>query len=165
MACAIAFGVMASSATAHRAAIPVSEVKWNSRINVWEITHRMSAHDLSPVMWAQGVDLDGSFDTPETQLALGLYAIEQFSLRGERDEIDLSYVGSERELDQIWIYFELRTPDQTLFIDSDLLLDSPETGVERPYALVNVWTGEETQSHIFGERDTEKPVRLIVDRS
>ena len=154
------FVTAAGAAYAHRAAVPVSEIKWNPRSDVWEVTHLVSAHDLEPVMWERGVPPDGLFETPEGQLEIGRYILERFRLVGAASSIELSYRGAERDLDQVWIYFELKSDNQDIMIDSDILTDDTEPDVERPYALVNLHTASGIESLVFGALDGAKPARL-----
>jgi len=149
--CAAALALTAGPASAHRVGIPVTTLEWNARTSVWEITHRLPAHDMElafggPVDLAQISDADLSAIVNE-------YVLTHFTLLGL---MHLTYVGAEADNDYIWAYYELRGPDQRVILRNRLL-----SGVEGTAGgLVNVEAGDTVQSLVYGDGDIWKGVSL-----
>lgn len=129
-------------AYAHRKGIPVTTIEWNDRSNAWELTHRLSAHDLEDAL---GLGL-GFEDLEPAKLSVLLrdYVEEHFYLVGV---VSLSYLGAEEEGDDIWVYYQLTGFDQPVAINNRLLLDTDATST----ALMNVTSGNETKSYTFDQ--------------
>ncbi len=133
---------MAGAAHAHRVGVPITTVDYNARAGAWEVVHRVSAHDLEDAFRGK-TDLLKLFDTEQGVLEIGNYAASAFRIYGK--DITLNYIGAELDGDMAYIYFELRAPDQTLALDSDLLMGEGATS----FAHVNVATADGIKSLIF----------------
>ena len=92
-------------ASAHRIGIPVTTIEWNAQTEVWEVVHRVSAHDLEKYFSGRA-DLNTLYDAPEGIAMLGAYSASAFDVAGT--QIELSYIGAELDRDQVWIYCEMR---------------------------------------------------------
>ena len=69
-------GFFAMPAVAHRVGMPVSSIEWNDRSTKWEITHRLSAHDLEKAL---GPDVNlASLSDEEYQKIVGEYVQSKF---------------------------------------------------------------------------------------
>ncbi len=151
-AAAIALAALASPAAAHRLGVPVTTIEYNDRTELWEVVHRISAHDLEAVM-VDLVPLDGLYDTRDGVLAIGRYVDAHFTIFGPEGEAALTYLGAELDRDMVFVYFEAAdlTPRR---VDSDLLLvDDP-----RAHALVNIATPNGLETLVFVAADGPKAI-------
>ncbi len=146
----------APSASAHRVGIPVTTIEWNAHADAWDIIHRLSAHDFSD-------DVDGlenaDFKKPETQIILGEYIIEHFTMVGEAEGIEISFLGAEEEADSFYVYFQLVTEDQTVQIRNQLL--AAGRGDDRRHALLNLNNGKATKTLFFTGNNTDQSLELV----
>ncbi len=150
---ALAALLVAAPASAHRVGIPLTRIDWNARVGVWEVVHRVSAHDLDAAL-DKNIDAARLYTSEAGQALIGNYAARAFRVQGK--EVSLVYVGAELDADQVYIYFEMRAASETVQIDSDLLLGEGETD----FAHVNVNDAAGTASYIFDSESGAKPVSL-----
>ena len=146
--------LLAGAASAHRIGVPLTTMQWNAAEQAWDIMHRLSVHDVDS-HFTGGRANDGLYTTGSGIEELGHYVAGKFHISGH--DIDLTYIGAEVDGDQVWVYFELRAPAQTVQIDSDILLGDGETS----FTVVNVKRTEGVQSLMFGPRDGAQSVSLI----
>jgi len=136
----ICAALIASPAMAHRLGVPVTTIEWNSRSSVWEISHRLSAHDFEEAQ-SPGFDL-GALSEIDLQQEVFLYIQSNFQILGL---MRLNYIGAEMSGDHVWAYYELFGFDQPVLIRNQLLLDTDATSS----ALVNIKAGGELISLNF----------------
>ena len=151
LASVICAALIAAPAMAHRLGVPVTSIEWNSRSSVWEITHRMSAHDFEAAQ-APGFDL-GSLSDADLQQKVSTYIQSNFQILGL---MGLNYIGAETAGDHVWAYYELSGFDQPVLIRNQLLLDTDATSS----SLVNIQTGGELRSLNFNAESDWSSVTL-----
>jgi hypothetical protein len=147
--CAVA---AAGGAGAHRVGIPVTSIDWNARQSIWEVVHRVSAHDLDAAFGSARTTR--MLETEAGLSELGNYCAQNFSVEGQG--LTINFLGAELEGDDVYIYFELSAPDQVLLIDSNLLSEAGQT----VFAHVNVDGAAGVESYIFGHLDGPRKVAL-----
>ena len=86
------------------------------------------------------------------------YIIKHFTLIGETDEIEISFLGAEEDADSFYVYFQLVSKDQTLQI-RNLLLDAGGSD-DRRHALLNMSNGKSTKTLFFTSSQTVKSLQL-----
>ncbi len=143
------------TAAAHRVGIPITTLEWHGPGEVWHVVHQLSVHDFSPLV--DGLD-DGRISEPDVQAAFGRYVIEHFSISGQTETIEMSYLGAEEDADSFFVYFILSTPDQSIRIDNKLAFAGDAD--ERRHALVNIEAGEDISTLIFTAKGDVKTVTL-----
>ena len=142
-------------ASAHRLGIPVTTFEWHEPDQVWHVIHRLSSHDFAPEI--DGLNVS-ALEDPEEQALLGRFVIEHFSMSGQTDAIEISYLGAEEETDSFYVYFQVSTPDQTIAIQNNLSLTGESD--DRRHALVNVTNGKSTSTLLFTAEDSVKLLEL-----
>lgn len=141
VACFIFLGVLlAPIADAHRIEVPVTSIDWNPRSDKWEITHRMSAHDLETAL-GSNIDISTLSDAELSKLVCD-YVEAHFQIIGI---MFLNRIGAEIEGDAIWVYYELWGWDQTVIVRNHLLAGADATAA----ALININNGASKRSVIF----------------
>ncbi len=149
--------LMANPAAAHRAHAGLTEMAPDRSGKILEITHRLYAHDLEPLLfhkvyndWAQ---------SPQGIARVGAYSAAHFALSADGKPLALDYVGAEPEGEFIYIYFTAPLPKgaKTLGVQDALLTDMFDDQVN----LVNLTMGGKTQSHYFRYGDTPKTFSLL----
>lgn len=149
--CLILGILSATPVSAHRTGIPVTSIEWNERSNKWEVSHRLSAHDLEKVI-GSGVDLN-SLSDHELESAVSAYIQSKFFVLGL---MFLQFVGAEVEGEYVWAYYELWGWGQTVVVSNKLLTEIDSTSV----TLVNVTAGENVRSIVFEQDAAPKRVKL-----
>ena len=149
---AVCFCSVGLSASAHRVGLPVTTIEWNPRSQMWEITHRIDAHDFNPMMY-ETTRPSTLYTTPQGQAAIGNYVRNHFSISGD---LMTEYIGAEMEGDFVWIYTEMQAADQTIEIRDSLLMDKSEDAT----ALVNVKDKAGVTSLVFTAGEHSKAVEL-----
>lgn len=138
--CLFGVGLSVGPAAAHRIDVPVSSIEWNERSEKWEISHRLSVHDLEEVL---GGEIDLSVLTQdELGQLISEYVEANFFVLGF---MFLKFIGAEIDGDYVWAYYELWGWDQTVTISNKLMLEAGVTSA----ALVNLKSGDELQTIIF----------------
>jgi len=161
---ALALAVLCLSlpvADAHRQGLPLTRIEWNARTQVWEVTHRVNIHDVGATIPA--VAQMASLQTPETLNAIDRLIRADFAIIGD---VELDYIGAERDGDHVYAYYELRAHELDVRIDSALLLKTrPVDGHAAPEAcLVNVMAAGGLQSRVFRAGDGPEDFRLVPPR-
>ena len=152
IALALCAGLMLGvPAHAHRVGIPVTTIEWNDRSQVWEIIHRLSAHDLEDAL-GPGTDL-GALSPQELNQTLSSYVEDWFQIAGI---MSLNFVGAEIDRDIVWSYYELSGLDQTIVIRNQLLQSAEATSV----SLINVETRRGRESLTFDADSGWKGLKL-----
>jgi hypothetical protein len=146
--------VLASPASAHRVGVPVTTIVWSEQSQTWDIMHRLSVHDVDQ-HFSGSVSGDDLYATPEGQATLGDYVSNAFQIKGH--DLDLKFVGTEVDADQLWVYFELKAPPQTVEIESNILFGDGATS----FTVVNVKGSGGTQSLMFRPHDHPKSAQLV----
>lgn len=144
-------------ASAHRVGIPVTTLEWHEPSGSWHLIHKVSAHDLEPALGVEGLAREEIYETRDGQARIARYVLENFTLKGHRAAVEFSYIGAENDADQVWIYFELRSPDQLLSIRNTLLHGRQTEGA---HALVNVHNRGGVETLLFASLDGEREVSL-----
>ena len=152
----LALCLAAGPALAHRAHAGLTEIAPDRSGRVLEITHRLFAHDLEPVLfhkvyndWAQ---------SPQGVARVGAYSAAHFALTADGKPLALDYVGAEPEGEFIYIYFTAPFPKGAarLGVADSLLMDVLDDQVN----LVNLTLGGKTQSHYFRYGDAPQTFAL-----
>lgn len=149
--------LVASPAAAHRAHAGLTEIALGPSGNTLEITHRLYAHDLEPVLfhkvyndWAQ---------SPQGIARVGAYSAARFALSADGKPLAMDYVGAEPEGEFVYIYFTAPFPKdaKVLGVRDALLTDVLDDQVN----LVNLTLAEKTQSRYFRYGDAPKTFSLM----
>jgi hypothetical protein len=140
-------------AFAHRVGVPTTLIEQNPVSGVWEITHRVSAHDFDEV-FAGLINPVQLYSSSQGQKLIETYVGERFKVEGEL--VALSYIGAELDGDFVFIYSELETESMTVTVDNQLLLDLP--GISE--AFINVKAGEGVHTAQFFENSGPVVVSL-----
>ena len=138
-------------ADAHRVGIPVTTIEWNDRSQVWEIIHRLSAHDMEDA-FGPGTDL-GALGQSELNTEISSYVDSKFQILGI---MSLEFVGAEIDRDIAWAYYELSGLDQTVVVRNQLLQDAEATSV----SLINVESANGRRSLSFDKESGWQGLKL-----
>jgi len=153
--------LMPPLAEAHRQGFPLTRIEWNTETQVWEVTHRANIHDFDVAIPAL-LQME-TLQSAETLRAIDRRIRADVSITGD---IELDYIGAERDGDFVYAYYELHADDPVVHIDSDLLLAERPAGQHAApeECLVNVIAEGGVQSRVFRAGDGPAEFRLVVPR-
>ena len=99
----LAGGLGLAPAAAHRGHATLSVVEIDAKSGAVTVLHRMSAHDVEPVLANIAPEAQPSIDDPEAMAALVAYVGQRFAIKGVRlapagqklagDTVTLRYIG------------------------------------------------------------------------
>jgi hypothetical protein len=99
------------TASAHRYHTSLTRMDYNEKEKTVEISIQLFTHDLVPVLEQKAkkrIDLE---KTPEADKLVLDYLNENFVLKNKNGEaLPLRWVGKELEVDAVWVYVEIPTP-------------------------------------------------------
>ena len=129
----------AASASAHRIAAPMTVISPNARTGLWEVVHRISVHDMEPLLLAAGVGTAGEEGEAALLAFAGDYVADRFDVEGTRAPVRLDFVGAEVDGDFVFVYFEFDSDDQPVVLRNAIMVDDAESF---GFAFVNVEDGQ-----------------------
>lgn len=141
------------TASAHRIGAPLVTLEWNQANNTWELTERLSAHDVEDLLREKQIAPD-FIETMEGINWLGQLGLDQFPIIAEGGQIH--FIGAEAVDGNVWIYFEIQELPAELFVDCNLLMDSGQAKM----CLLNISKGQKTDSYLFQPQDGARSIRL-----
>lgn len=140
-------------ASAHRIGAPVVTFDWNENSDVWELTEKISAHDLEAFLHER--NFPAAFLVSEdAQEWLGDFGLTHLSIQAESGNIN--YIGSEVHNGYVWIYYELSQLPSRLTLDCNLLMLEGQADM----CLINVSRDQKTKSFLFQPQDPPRLVEL-----
>jgi len=137
----------ASACAPHPLYITVTEINHNPKDRILEVSCKMFTNDFESVLEkASGarVDLSATRDTSATNKLIGTYVERHLRLRVDGKAAALQFVGSEKEEDGTWSYFQVNDVAAVKRIDvtNDLLYD----GFPQEINIMHVTVGGHRQS-------------------
>lgn len=154
LAIALAAGPAAAPAGAHKGHATLSVVEIDARSGAVLVSHRMSAHDIEPVLANIAPDAQPSLDDPDALKMLILYVGDRFRIAG----VPLTYTGQALTGDALVLRFagRLRGKPASLAINGGLF---GETHPDHA-TLVNVRRAGITRSLQFRPGDPARTIPL-----
>ncbi|MBS1636962.1 MAG: hypothetical protein JST26_13675 [Bacteroidetes bacterium] len=153
-------GGLLSSFAPHPYYLGVTEIKYNSKTSVMELSMKLFTGDLEDALrktTGKPVDLLNPKDKAEMYALLRDYIKKRFTLKINGNISDIHLLGYEKEEDAVWIYMQtskVKKP-KTVDIDNSLLFDYLPQQIQ----IVHVTVGDSKQSakvtnpdHIFSFR-------------
>ncbi len=154
----VAIILSVGSAFAHQQKVALSDIRFNERTGLVEITHRFILHDAEHALsdtFEQRVDLVG--DTDALDRFAG-YVASRFTIETESEPLELTLIGSEIERGYIWVYQETPLPiaDTNWIIRHNALRDVIDGQVN----TVNVHVAEGVRTLTFSGAADQRVVRI-----
>ena len=131
----------------HPLYISVTELKHNPRDKILEVSCKMFTNDLETAlekMTKTHVDLSSAKDKAASDKLIGEYVERHLRLKLDGKAVVLHFVGSEKENDGTWSYFQVNDVPGVKRIDviNDLLYDS----FSQQIGIMHVTVGSERKS-------------------
>ena len=119
----------AGGASVHPLYIGVTEIKHNAKDKILEVSCKMFTNDLETAlekMSGSHVDLSAAKDKAASDKLISAYVEKHLHLKLDGRPVQLQFVGSEKENDGTWSYFQVNDVATVKRIDAvdDLLYDS-----------------------------------------
>lgn len=135
------------SARPHPLYISVTEINHNTKDKILEISCKVFTNDLETVlerMAGTRVDLSSAASKTATDKLIDAYVEKHLRIRVDGKPVTLHFVGSEKEMDGTWSYFQVNGVQAVKRIDvaDDLLYESFEQQIN----IVHVTVGSERKS-------------------
>jgi hypothetical protein len=132
---------------AHPLYITVTEVNHNPKDKILEVSCKAFTNDLETVlekMTKTKVDLSSAADKKATDQLIGTYVEKHLQLKCDGKSVQLHFIGSEKEADGTWSYFQVNDIPTVKRIDvvNTLLYD----GFEQEINIMHVTVGGERKS-------------------
>ena len=132
---------------AHPLYITVTEINHNAKDKTLEISCKAFTNDLETVLEKMAktkVDLSSAADKKATDQLIGTYVEKHLQLRCDGKPVQLHFIGSEKEADGTWSYFQVNDIVTVKRIDvvNNLLYD----GFEQEINIMHVTVGGERKS-------------------
>ncbi|HTR28042.1 MAG TPA: DUF6702 family protein [Puia sp.] len=140
-------GVSGPNTSRHPLYITVTEINHNPKDKILEVSCKMFTNDFETVLEkAAGtrVDLSAAKDKPATDKLIAAYVGRHLRLKVDGKPAQLHFVGSEKEEDGTWSYFQVDDVPAVRRIDvaNDLLYD----GFPQEINIMHVTVGGQRQS-------------------
>lgn len=140
-------GVSGPVAVPHPLYITVTEISHNPKDKILEVSCKMFTNDFETVLEKTAgarVDLSATRDTSTTNKLIGAYVERHLRLRVDGKAAALHFVGSEKEEDGTWSYFQVNDVPAVKRIDvtNDLLYE----GFPQEINIMHVTVGGQRQS-------------------
>ena len=122
--------------------ISVTEMSFNSKTKSLEISCKMFAEDLEDVLkqnYKVPVDLDNNKTQPQNNKLINDYILKHFSINIDSKNEVLKFVGSEKESESVYCYFEiLHVPAvKNIIINNTILQDYKQEQINIMHVIVN----------------------------
>jgi hypothetical protein len=132
---------------AHPLYITVTEINHNAKDKILEVSCKAFTNDLETVLekMSKGkVDLSSAADKKATDQLIEVYVEKHLQLKCDGRPVQLHFVGSEKEADGTWSYFQVNAITTVKRIDvvNTLLYD----GFDQEINIMHVTVGGERKS-------------------
>jgi hypothetical protein len=138
---------LSANTGAHPLYITVTEISHNAKDKTLEISCKAFTNDLETVLEKMAktkVDLAAAADKKATDQLIGAYVEKHLLLKCDGKPVQLHFIGSEKEADGTWSYFQVNDIATVKKIDvvNNLLYD----GFEQEINIMHVTVGGERKS-------------------
>jgi len=139
----LAFFLTSGNIYAHKFYISLTEIRYNSESERFEISMRIFPDDLDRVLNSESgiaTNLATDLEPPGADSLVKIYLLEHFKLTVNGEPIHLAYLGKEPEADAIWCYIESEPVSNpaTIFVYNDILTAEFQDQVN----LIQVYSGK-----------------------
>ena len=140
-------GLLLLSASPHPLYISVTEINHNAKDKILEVSCKIFTNDFETVLEKIAktkVDLSSPKDKAANDKLIAAYVQRHLRLKVDGKEVELQFVGSEKEEDGTWSYFQVNDIPAVRKIDAvnDLLYD----GFNQQINIMHVTVGGQRQS-------------------
>jgi hypothetical protein len=138
---------LSANTGAHPLYITVTEINHNAKDKTLEISCKAFTNDLETVLEKMAktkVDLAVAADKKATDQLIGAYVEKHLQLKCDGKPVQMHFIGSEKEADGTWSYFQVNDIAAVKRIDvvNNLLYD----GFEQEINIMHVTVGGERKS-------------------
>lgn len=149
-------GLLLLSASPHPLYISVTEINHNTKDKILEVSCKIFTNDFETVLekiTKTRVDLSAPKDKAATDKLIAGYVQRHLRLKVDGKEVELQFVGSEKEEDGTWSYFQVNDIPAARKIEvvNDLLYD----GFNQQINIMHVTVGGQRQSTRLDYPDTK----------
>lgn len=145
------------SAWAHRQKQAMSNIKWNAKTKILEVTHDLHAHDAEQVLARLGLIKSPDLSNLRARANLALYVQKHFKLTTlDGQNIDLTIIGAETDTTYAHVYMEaeMANAPKGLLISDTMLQDVFADQINQ----VNMTFGDNIRSVVFVAGDGQKKI-------
>jgi hypothetical protein len=140
-------GLLLLSASPHPLYISVTEINHNAKDKILEVSCKIFTNDFEAVLEKIAktkVDLSSPKDKAANDKLIAGYVARHLRLKVDGKEVELQFVGSEKEEDGTWSYFQVNDIAAARKIEAvnDLLYD----GFNQQINIMHVTVGGQRQS-------------------
>ena len=117
------------AATAHEYYLSITKIEWNAKSSSFEVSIKLTAHDLERVLEADGgekLNLGSDIEASDADERIVQYLKKVFGLTVNGESCNWSYVGKEVNLDDnMWVYIEIPNIKEisSIEVKNGLLMD------------------------------------------